>query len=451
MKRDIAFWVLLAVLVATTGCLNRGDDLVGPADPAAAGLVSPVLGGPSGEAGEPVDPSRIPEYHLGGGGGIRPIPRVPYRPGEVVVKLNAGESLALFNETFGTTTVEQLPDGFARLALAESDDDPWNPISEMDESGSCEHVEPNFVTEAPESQQGTLPIYEGDHVYGDVVTQDPLDQIGIPAAHAYATGSGVVVAVIDTGIDATHPDLAASISPVGYDFVDDDADPSEERPGVDVDGNGIPDQAAGHGTHVAGLILAVAPDVTIMAVRVLDSEGQGTSFNVARGIRWAAANGADIINLSLGMYADADVIKRAIQDVDDLDVVVVNAAGNRGRYDERHFPARMSRVISVAAIDEKDARAEFSNWGEHVHISAPGVAILSTGLDHGYAIWSGTSMSAPLVSGAAALRLQIDPAATPDDVADAIEDTRGPLDVAGTPWVNSMGGRLDCLALVGAR
>jgi subtilisin family serine protease len=428
--------------LALGGCSSREELLLAP-------VGSATSSGPIAGSAPDDDPTALPQYHVGGSPGVRPIRNVPIVPGEVVVKLEQGNDFDTFNAVWGTSTVLLTPEGFARLSLAEGAQDPWGWSDEMFDSEGCEHAEPNFLTETPESHQGTLPFYEGNHVYQDVIDQEALARIGIPAAHASATGQGVVIAVLDTGIDATHPAFAGAIILAGRDFVDDDLDPSDARAGLDSDGDGIADEAAGHGTHVAGLVHAVAPNASILPVRVLDSEGRGTSMNVARAIRWAADNGADVINLSLGMYADADVIKRAIQDVHDVDVLVINAAGNLGRYDEQHFPSRMSRVVSVAGSDADDGRAEFSNWGSSISLTAPGVGILSAGLDHSWAVWSGTSMSAPLVTGAAALYLELQPAAAPGEVEDAIEQACAPLNIIGKPWQDKMGaGRLDCVQLV---
>jgi subtilisin family serine protease len=443
--------LLAGALLALAGCGTRERPGLGPASGGGeepTGTLTAAEGEAPG-APDPDDPITPPQYNVGGAPGLHTPAHVPVVPGEIVVRLEPGQNEGKFHQSWGTSTILQTADGSLLMEVS-GGSDPWGWVEEMRQEQACEHVEPNFVAEAPESHQGTLPFFEADHQFSDVVDQDALLRIGIPAAHQVATGSGVIVAVIDTGVDATHPALTANVLTSGRDFIDDDFDPHDERVGLDSDGDGLTDEAAGHGTHVAGLVVAVAPDAMILPVRALDSEGNGTSIGVARAIRWAADAGADVINLSLGLYIDADPIKRAVQDVEDLGVVVVNAAGNGGMRGDQHFPSRMSKVISVAATDSEDGRAEFSNYGTSVSVSAPGEGILSTFLDHAWAVWSGTSMAAPFVSGAAALYLQDRPWADAQDVHDAIVDTAAPLDLTGTPWDGKMGeGLLDCEALVG--
>lgn len=411
---------LVVLLLPLAGCGSRDTESSSPVGPSPAAVPIEI---PAPEHRESADNDFV--------------------SGKVVVKLEPGFDLDDFNDTWGTTT-EVIVEGtaFAQLDLPGEYADPRDYLDGMQGWEGCERAELLFRTKSPESQQGTVPFFEASATSDSVTDQDAMDRIGATAAHAVATGSGVIVAIIDTGVDFTHPDLAAFQAPGGWDFVDGDDLPSDEAVGLDSDDDNVPDEGAGHGTHVAGLVHAVAPGAQLLAVRVLDSEGAGTSVGVARGIRWAAAHGADVINLSLGMYHDAYVIKEAVQDaVDDHGVVVVAAAGNAGRDDRRHFPSRMSRVISVAATDATDHKAPFSNYGSQVTLSAPGVGLVSTWLSHGYASWSGTSMATPLVSGAAALRLQLFPATSPAAMTEELEDAAAALP-EGHIWSGRMGAGL---------
>jgi subtilisin family serine protease len=237
-----------------------------------------------------------------------------------------------------------------------------------------------------------------------------LDLIHADAAHSVSTGAGAVVAVVDTGIDAAHPDLAGRIGP-GMDFVDGDSTPQDEN---------------GHGTHVAGIIAAdagngigvdsVAPGATVMPVRVLDGSGSGGDATVAQGIDWATAHGADVINLSLGSMLPTpalgvpDDIGPAVQRAVDRGVIVVAAAGNDGLPFCENGTAQ-GKVLCVGAVDKRGARSFYSSFGQGLALVAPGGSglpgtdedVLSTYNDNGYQELAGTSQATPHVSGVAAL------------------------------------------------
>ncbi len=253
-----------------------------------------------------------------------------------------------------------------------------------------------------------------------------LNAINAPEVWAQGyTGSGVTVAVVDTGVDLDHSDLLNQIwvnaDEIAGNGVDDDHNGYvDDWRGWDfVSSDNNPDDGNGHGTHVAGTIAAdnngtgatgVAPDATIMPVRVLDSNGSGTLSAVAAGIRYAASNGADIINLSLG-GAFSSVIQTAIQYAQSLGVLVVAAAGNESAstpsYPAR-FAASLSNVLSVGAHNSSNSIASFSNDVGNsgaVQVDAPGVGVYSTYINNRYASLSGTSMATPHVAGLAALAL----------------------------------------------
>lgn len=208
-------------------------------------------------------------------------------------------------------------------------------------------------------------------------------------------GDGVRIAVVDTGIDAKHPDLKRKIS-AQADFVDDD------RVAEDDD--------VGHGTHVAGVAAAVTnnrtgiaggcPDCKLLVARALTDEG-GFDSNIAESIVWSADRGAKVINLSFGGPEPARVLKEAVNYAHKKGAVVVAAAGNTGE-EIREYPAAYPRVIAVAATDARDRRASFSSAGRYVDVAAPGVDILST-VPGGYASYSGTSFSSPRVAALAGL------------------------------------------------
>lgn len=216
-------------------------------------------------------------------------------------------------------------------------------------------------------------------------------------------GAGVNVAVIDTGIDCGHPDLAPNCW-YGASYVK-GAKPIDDH---------------GHGTHVAGIIAArdngfgvigVAPEVTLYAVKVLDANGSGSFSAVASGIVWATRNGMDVINMSLGGSGFSQAVADAVKAASDAGVLVVSAAGNSGCCDRVLYPAKLPESMAVAAVDANDQRASFSSTGPEVDVAAPGVAVLSTVPQgtcrlcdpSGYRSLSGTSMAAPHVTGTGAL------------------------------------------------
>lgn len=289
------------------------------------------------------------------------------------------------------------------------------------------------------------------------------------------TGGGrAIVAVIDSGVDMDHPDLLDNIweNPEelagdgvdndsggcytstesqtvcliddvnGWDFVDDDNDPNPAPDGIDNDGDGEIDGGVVHGTHVAGIIAAagnnnvgvsgVSWNTNIMPLRVLDDEGLGYSDDIYNAILYAVNNGAAVINMSFGSEGDSEFIRLAVATAVANDVVPVAAAGNSAANMNTtpFYPACYDGVIGVGATDTDDTQAFFSNYGSDcVDISAPGVNIYSTlytddaahAFTDDYGYLSGTSMAAPVVSGAAALLVEhaLPDAASPGlDVAD---------------------------------
>lgn len=286
----------------------------------------------------------------------------------------------------------------------------------------------------------------GDNSFANVANLSrnnwALNMINAPEVWAQGyTGQGVVVAVVDTGVDYTHSDLANNIwingAEVADNGIDDDGNGYiDDVRGWDfVDGDNNPMDLNGHGTHISGTITAenngfgitgVAYNSTIMPVRVLGSEGDGDRSGIANGIRYAVDNGAHVINLSLG-GGYASEIQEAIEYAASLGSVVVMASGNDGST-QPIAPASLANQIGIAvgAVDRSRAIAYFSNQaGLPVinYVVAPGDNIYSTYLNDSYRSFDGTSMATPHVSGAVALMLSANPNLTPTDVANLITQT----------------------------
>ena len=268
-----------------------------------------------------------------------------------------------------------------------------------------------------------------------------INAVNAPEAWAAGfSGEGITVAVVDTGIDLDHPDLVSNLyvnaGEIAGNGIDDDGNGFvDDVHGYDfASGDADPNDVGGHGTHVAGTIAAglngfgatgVAPDATILPVRVLGDNGSGSTNAVAAGIRYAAEQGADIINLSLG-GGFSRVIQSAIDYAQDLGSFIVAAAGNEGA-SAPGFPARFSsiydNVLSVGAHNSSNQLAGFSNdvgSSGSVQIDAPGVGVFSTYVGGRYATLSGTSMAAPHVAGVAALALSANPNLTPAQLRDLL-------------------------------
>ena len=265
-----------------------------------------------------------------------------------------------------------------------------------------------------------------------------LDELDFEAARAMVEPATVTVAVVDTGVDAAHEDLAGVVLP-GWDAI-------TGAPGGDTD-------VYGHGTHVAGIIAArvgnglggrgAAAGVRIVPVRVLGDDGQGWSSTIADGIRWAADHGAGVINLSLGGTTPSAVYDAAIDyAVNVRGAVVVASAGNDYQAgDPVEYPAAVPGAIAVGATTASGNRASFSSTGSWVALSAPGTSILApcpagdemcAGSPSGYARLSGTSMAAPFVSAAAALVRAARPDASPAMVRAWLTATATDAGVPGT-------------------
>lgn len=231
-----------------------------------------------------------------------------------------------------------------------------------------------------------------------------VKQIGAGAVHANGnTGAGIKVAVIDSGVDFNHPELTLRYAG-GYDFVNGDSIPLDDN---------------GHGTHVAGTIagedngvgvVGVAPGARIYALKVLDANGSGSFSNVIAALQWCVDNGIQVTNNSYGSSINpGGTLQAAFDAADAAGMLNIAAAGNsgnpKGKGNKVGYPARYGSVVAVAAVDGNGKRASFSSTGDTVEIAAPGVSIYSTLPGGGYGNASGTSMACPHVVGTAALVL----------------------------------------------
>ena len=259
---------------------------------------------------------------------------------------------------------------------------------ELARDANIEYVEPDFIAQA---------LGTSNDPYFVQGSQWHLSKIQAPTAWDTTTGSSTqVVAVIDSGVRASHPDLVGKVM-VGYDFVANDNDANDEN---------------GHGTGVAGTlspgsnnqigVCGVTWANPILPVRVLDANGSGNYSAIANGIIYAADRGAKVINLSLGGTSSSRALQDAINYAWNKQCVIVAAAGNNGS-NVAFYPAACTNVVAVSATNASDTRPTWSNFGSYVDVSAPGVDILSVYGTDQYAAWNGTSFSSPVASGVVAL------------------------------------------------
>jgi subtilisin family serine protease len=284
-------------------------------------------------------------------------------------------------------------------------------VRALERDATVVSAQPNYLF-ALQQTNGEA-VQEGD------AAQYELAKLRLPQAHKLAKGDNVRVALIDSAVDLQSPELADSI--VGT-----------------FDTLSTPPKPDKHGTAIAGLIAAhgklmgAAPDAKLLAVRAFDPNGkgtQGTTFNILKGLDWAAANHARVINMSFAGPFDPDM-HRALEAAHKKRIVLIAAAGNAGAKSPPLYPAADANVIAVSATDANDKLFAPSNRGRYITVAAPGDQIL-VAIPDGYEVSSGTSYSAAEVSGVAALLLQREPTLSPDRLRHLLQATAKDLGPKG--------------------
>ncbi len=365
----------------------------------------------------------------------KPLPgaRPEFVSGEIIVKLK-GASTA-FRDAARTLSGQQVTTAapIQKLGVWRVKVDAGRELERLEalrRLPDVEYAELNYIAYAQETPND--PYYS---------LQWGLSKINAPAAWDVTHGSdSIIIAIVDTGIDGTHPDLASKVI-TGTNYVT--STPCRAQSNCDDNG---------HGTHVAGIASAVtnngigvagaAWEGRLMPVKVLNAQGNGFYTDVALGIQYAADNGAKIINLSLGGTSHNNTLEGAVNYAYSKGCLIVAAAGND--YTEGlRYPARYANVMGVGSVDSNDLRSSFSNYGEGLSVMAPGEGIYSTvPVPGSYGYKSGTSMSTPLVSGLAALVWSACPDMPRDQVRQLIEQNA--VDQGAPGWDKYYGyGRID--------
>ena len=324
-------------------------------------------------------------------------------PDEVVIELRNSatpQQIDALQRRFRLTRIAQTPIGLTGTTFFR-----WHIPDRRSVAAVVRQLESDrLVASAQPNYQFTLQQAPAENSEGDAA-QYELAKLHLPQAHALAKGGHVRVAVIDSAIDAGHPDLGGAIA-------------------ESFNATGTPLEPHPHGTAIAALIAAhgklvgAAPDASILAVRAFDPKGgnaQGTTFAILKGLDWAVAQHARIINMSFAGPADP-AMQRALLAAHKKGIVLIAAAGNAGPKSPPLFPAADPEVIAVTATDAQDGLLAVANRGRHIAVAAPGADLLVAIPNGGYEVSSGTSYSAAEVSGIAALLIERDGDLKPDRV-----------------------------------
>ena len=366
-----------------------------------------------------------------------------YNPGQVVMRLADGALPAIVALRYGLTLqglLSLLNIGDIYLGLTPTlNANIEQLVQQMSGDPDVIWVEPVYVYGIPEGNPYKTWQWGGvdPSVYNN---QTAFQQVNLAPALDHYQGDGVVIAILDSGIDLQHPAFVGDLVN-GWDFVANDAIPQDEGPGV----------GWGHGTHVAGIAAKIAPNSKLMPVRVLARNGRGDTLMLALAMMWATSHNADVLNMSLGTDFSSLLLREATAYALAEDVVVVAAAGNNGKSTVQ-YPAGFPGVIGVTAVDAANHKAEFANYGPGwIDLAAPGVGITSTMVGpagSGYASWSGTSMATPFVSGAAALARQKLPSSTITTIAQLLQSNAADLNAANAAYINQLGRLLNIGAAI---
>lgn len=325
-----------------------------------------------------------------------------FRPEEVVCAMMSGYTIDSINAAFGTTIKSHLIQTDCYLLMIPSGQSADSLAAVIAVRPDVLYCSPNFYLDAPEPFQRSSPFLD-DQLTGDVETQTAAVGLNLTSVHTLATGDNVDIAVIDGGVNFTHPEFTADSTVLisEWDYIDNDSVANDEPGGA----------CSGHGTFVTGIIKLVAPASRMHAYRVLDTSGRGTGFAIAEAVLRAVDDGCRVINLSLGMVGVDDALDEALKYAKMNNVIVVASAGNDSTAENTifPFPASRSYCLAVAAVDTLDIKAIFSNYGLKVDYCAPGTWIYAPYLDSSYAWWDGTSFATPFVTALAALLISRDP------------------------------------------
>ncbi|MEJ2201572.1 MAG: S8 family serine peptidase [Desulfuromonadaceae bacterium] len=337
-------------------------------------------------------------------------------PGELLVQFEVGlpkAAMAGEMQRHGASVVESLPRiRVHRLKVNEANREQVK--AALSHNPHVTFVEDNFIAFSSYIPNDT-----------SFANQWHLPKISAPEGWDISTGSSLVpIAIIDSGVDSSHPDLAGKLIS-GYNFLGGNTDTSD---------------VLGHGTAVAGSAAAssnnslgvagVAWDNPIMPLVVLDASDYASYYNIASAIIYAVDNGAKVINISIGGSSSSSTLQYAVDYAWNNGAVIFASAMNYGT-STPYYPAACNHVLAVSATDKNDAKASFSNYGSWIDIAAPGYYIYTTNRGGGYGYWNGTSFSSPIAAGLAGLIWSVNPLLTNEEVVNLLQNNADDLGAAG--------------------
>ena len=391
----------------------------------------------------------------------------------VVLKVLPGSNISLINVLLGGTLIDSIPEANTYLVRLPSLPLLNNTLKLL----GVQWLELDRGISLPANPRLALLNVPWNAGSGWYKNQPGLQIIRAQSALQYSTGRGLLIADINSRVDLGHPALQGHMA-AGYDFIanrstdvvglnddqstagflDDDQstagflDDDQSTAGF-LDGSGVSlltgtnllnSGAADHGTFCAGIIAVMAPDAGIMPLRAFDDNGNSDLFTLAKAIRYAGRNGAQVLNMSFGTLTDAKVLREAIEYARAGNVLLIASAGNNDT-SAVQYPAAYAGVLAVASTDELDRKSSFSNYGNYVFVDAPGTHIISAVPGGGYSIANGTSFSAPMVAAMGALIRSI----RQDDTSAIIANSVIPIDGRNPQHAGQLGrGRIDVVKAV---
>ncbi|HLV81724.1 MAG TPA: S8 family serine peptidase [Chthonomonadaceae bacterium] len=352
-------------------------------------------------------------------------------PGHVLVELNTGVDIESLETDYDTTTEEEVQDlGLYSLGTPAGRTE-TDFARQLNQDPRVAWAETDTYLASPEFSGTAFHFaFDAGPEPGAYVNQMAYRQVNLAKALKLSSGSGIVVAVLDTGATFHHPALKSHYVE-GYNTL---------APGQSPDdiADGVTNEAVGHGTMIAGIIARTAPKAQIMPVRVLNGDGIGTALDVAIGIDYAVTHGARALNMSFGSAQDSRALEAALGEALDAGVVIVASAGNDNA-SSNHYPAASPDILAVTSVDSNYVKSSYANFGSYMAVVAPGSGIRSTYYTGGYANWSGTSFAVPFITAEAALILSRHPTLTPAQIEEMVCSTAHSVDCYNPQYQEQLG------------